>query len=210
MESFAELAQAVFDGDEDKAAVLVRQLLEQGIDPVIILTDGLTRGLTDVGDKFRSGDVFIPEILASVSAFQEGVTILEPLYEEASAGAGRFLIGTVAGDVHDVGKNLVAMMVKAAGFEVRDLGTDVSPDRFVEQVSQFRPTVIGMSALLTTTMPQMARTIEALDAAGLRDGLKIIVGGAPVNQEFADSIGADGFASDAIGAADLVRALTSG
>jgi 5-methyltetrahydrofolate--homocysteine methyltransferase len=161
-----------------------------------------------VGEKMETGEMFIPEVLMSARAMSISVEILKPLLAAGEAvSAGKIVIGTVKGDLHDIGKNLVVMMMESAGFEVIDLGVDVDPAKFVAAIKENKPNIVGLSALLTTTMPMMRKSIESIEESGLRDGLKIIVGGAPVNQAFADEIGADGYASDAGSASKMAKAM---
>ena len=165
-------------------------------------------GMDHVGVEFRAGNMFVPEVLRSARAMQTAMDVLRPLLADTDARTnGRILLGTVKGDLHDIGKNLVAMMCEGAGFEVKDLGKNIAPETFVEEVKAFNPDILGMSALLTTTMRTMEATIKALEEAGVRDRVKVIIGGAPVTQTFADQIGADGYASNAASAADLAREL---
>ncbi|MGD8902970.1 MAG: corrinoid protein, partial [Anaerolineae bacterium] len=162
------------------------------------------------GQDFKSGELFVPEVLIAARAMHAGMNVLRPLLTESeSAGAGKYLIGTVKGDLHDIGKNLVKMMLEGAGFETIDLGTDVEPQAFVDAVREHKPVLIGMSALLTTTMVQMRATVEALEEAGLRDSVKIMIGGAPVTDAFAADIGADAYAPDAASAVDTARELVA-
>jgi 5-methyltetrahydrofolate--homocysteine methyltransferase len=175
-----------------------------------ILNDGLIAGMDEVGKDFRAGDLFIPEVLMSAKAMHAGMAVLRPLLAESGAlSPAKIVIGTVTGDLHDIGKNLVGMMLEGAGFEIIDLGTDVSPEKFVEAVRAEGADLVGMSALLTTTMPSMKATIEALTEAGLRDRVKVIVGGAPVTASFAEEIGADAYAPDAASAVDTARSLVA-
>jgi 5-methyltetrahydrofolate--homocysteine methyltransferase len=163
-----------------------------------------------VGEKMESGDMFIPEVLMSAQAMSISVEILKPLLAEGeSSSAGKVVIGTVKGDLHDIGKNLVVMMMESAGFEVIDLGVDVDPAKFVEAIKVNKPNIVGLSALLTTTMPMMKKSIQSIEESGLRDSLKIIVGGAPVNKAFADEIGADGYAPDAGSASKMAKAMNA-
>lgn len=202
----ATLSKLVIEGTKDNIAAVTQQALDTGLDPQEILNKGLMPGMDYVGVEFRNGNMFVPEVLRSARAMQASMDILKPLLVETGAGmVGKILIGTVKGDLHDIGKNLVAMMCEGAGFEIKDLGKDVGPDDFVRGVKEFEPNVIGMSALLTTTMRSMEMTIKALQEAGLRDKVKIMVGGAPVTQEFADKIGADGYASNAASAVDMAK-----
>jgi 5-methyltetrahydrofolate--homocysteine methyltransferase len=204
----AKLAQAVIEGDREVTPGLTQQALDQGLDPGVILNEGLMPGMAHVGEAFRSGDMFVPEVLLAARAMQASMDLLRPLLVETNAKmAGKIVIGTVKGDLHDIGKNLVAMMCEGAGFEVTDLGRDVDPARFVEAVKEVSAEIVAMSALLTTTMRSMELTIKALQEAGLRDQIKVMVGGAPVTQEFADQIGADGYAPNAAAAADLAKNL---
>jgi 5-methyltetrahydrofolate--homocysteine methyltransferase len=168
----------------------------------------MVAAMDGLNQAFRDGTVFIPEVLAAARAMNAAVLLLEPHLAEADRRAGgKVLIGTVKGDLHDIGKNMVATMLRGVGFNVVDLGINVAVDAFVQRAREERPQVLALSALLTTTMPEMRRTIAALEAAGIRDGVKVVVGGAPVNRTFADDIGADGYAKDAAGAVDLVRSL---
>ncbi len=208
MTDLSDITHALISGDTDKVCSLVQKALDQGIPAVDILNSGLIAGMDIVGGKMQSGDMFIPEVLMSAKTMNSAVEILKPLLsEEDMSSAGHIVIGTVKGDLHDIGKNLVSMMVESAGFQVTDLGVDVPPEAFVKAVQKSGATIVALSALLTTTMPMMQQTIHALSESGLRDKVKIIVGGAPVNQEFADRIGADGYASDAGSACRLAKQL---
>ena len=185
----------------------VKAALSAGIGADVILKDGLIAAMDEVGKRYEEGDFFVPEMLISARAMQAGLKLLKPhLVRGSVKAAGRVAIGTIKGDLHDIGKNLVAMMLEGAGFEIIDLGVDVSPQAFVDAVHEGAQ-IIGMSALLTTTMSNMAGTIEALKAAGLRDKVKIMIGGAPVTEEFAKRIGADAFAPDASSATRIARQL---
>jgi 5-methyltetrahydrofolate--homocysteine methyltransferase len=189
---------------------LVQQALDQGMSPEEILSEALMPGMDQVGKDFKAGELFVPEVLIAARAMQAGMDILRPLLTDSSAAfVGKVIIGTVAGDLHDIGKNLVKMMLEGASFEVVDLGTDVSPAAFVEAVRAHQPELVGMSALLTTTMANMKATVEALEEAGLRDQVKIMVGGAPVTDVFAQNIGADSFAPDAATAVEVSRELVA-
>jgi 5-methyltetrahydrofolate--homocysteine methyltransferase len=201
-----KIATSVLEGDAEQAAKLVKKALDEGLPPGEIMDNGLLVGMTEVGVRFRAGDMFVPEVLMSAEAMQAGTTLLRPLL--AAAGVkqvGKVILGTVKGDLHDIGKNLVAMMCEGSGFEVIDIGFNVDPEKFVEAVKQHQPQVIGMSAMLTTTMRAMGYTIKALEEAGLRDRVKIMVGGAPVDGEFAKRIGADGYGSNAPAGAELAK-----
>jgi 5-methyltetrahydrofolate--homocysteine methyltransferase len=204
------ISAAVIEGDREEAASLTQEALADGLGAQTILNEGLMPGMDHVGVEFRAGYMFVPEVLRSARAMQASMDVLKPLLVESGVPMlGRVLLGTVRGDMHDIGKNLVVMMCEGAGFEVRDLGKDVSPDTFVAEVKAFQPHILGMSALLTTTMRAMESTIRALDEAGLRDEVKIMVGGAPVTAAFAEEIGADGYASNAASAVDVARRFVS-
>jgi 5-methyltetrahydrofolate--homocysteine methyltransferase len=205
-----KIAAELYEGEDESVADLVQQALDQGLAPNEVLQGGLIAGMDQVGKDFKAGDLFVPEVLIAARAMHAGMGILRPLLAESEVpSVGRYLIGTVKGDLHDIGKNLVRMMLEGAGFEAIDLGTDVEPQAFVDAVRQHQPRLIGMSALLTTTMVQMKATIEALEEAGLRDSVKIMVGGAPVTDAFAKQIGADAYAPDAASAVDVARSLAA-
>jgi 5-methyltetrahydrofolate--homocysteine methyltransferase len=205
-EILEQLAAAVIEGDVDAMEELTEDALDEGIGAKAIIDGGLMVGMDHVGVEFKAGNMFVPEVLRSAKAMKTSMVILNPLLSAAEAEAvGRVLLGTVKGDLHDIGKNLVGMMCEGAGFQVMDLGTDVEPDQFLEAIKKFEPHILGMSALLTTTMRSMADTIKALEEAGLRDQVKVMIGGAPVTQSFADDIGADGYAANAASAADLAK-----
>ena len=201
---------AVKDGRKKIVEQLVKDALAEGVSAESILNEGLIVGMTELGEMFKTGEVYVPEILVAARAMKAGTTILKPLLVDANVQSlGTVAIGTVKGDLHDIGKNLVGMMLEGNGFTVVDLGEDVDPEKFVEAVKNGAQ-AIGMSALLTTTMPNMALTIQALKDAGLRDKVKVLVGGAPITQEFADQIGADGYSTDAASAAELAKKLIAG
>ena len=203
-----KIASNLYDGENEAVAELVQQALDQGMEPQEILAGGLIAGMDEVGRDFKAGDLFVPEVLIAARAMHAGMGILRPLLADSDAhSAGKLVIGTVEGDLHDIGKNLVKMMIEGAGFETVDLGTDAKPDVFVEAVREHQPRIVGMSALLTTTMVNMKATIEALEEAGLRDSVKIMVGGAPVTAAFAEEIGADAYAPDAASAVDVARSM---
>ncbi|MDX1413648.1 MAG: corrinoid protein [Candidatus Promineifilaceae bacterium] len=207
---FEELHGFVINGDGDDVGSYVQGALEQGVDPSKILNEGLILPMREVGDRFESGEFFVPEMLIAARAMEAGLDILRPyLLESGVEPVGTAVIGTVRGDLHDIGKNLVGMMLEGAGFKVVDLGTDVSPQQFVDTVLEIKPQILGMSALLTTTMMAMKDTVEAISKLSIRDQVKILVGGAPVTQEFADEIGADGFARDAAAASRLAGRLVA-
>ena len=205
-----KMASNLYQGEEEEVAALVQQALDQGMEPGKILSDGLISGMDQVGVDFKAGDLFVPEVLIAARAMSAGMNVLRPLLAESdTTSAGKYVVGTVKGDLHDIGKNLVKMMLEGAGFETIDLGTDVEPANFVSAIQEHQPDLVGMSALLTTTMVNMKATIEALQEAGLRDSVKIMVGGAPVTAAFAKEIGADAYAPDAATAVDLARELAA-
>ncbi len=210
MADLQALAEAVINGDRDEVARLAQEAVDEGVDPESIVNDGLIVGMDEVGRRFKANEFYVPEVLIAARAMHGGMDIVKPLLAESGIEPrGQVLIGTAQGDLHDIGKNLVAMMLEGGGYEVVDIGVDVSPDQFVEAISEHSPNVVAMSALLTTTMPAMKDTIEALDAAGIRDQIKVMIGGAPVTQDYADEIGADGYAPDAASAVDLAADLMS-
>jgi len=198
-------------GNAPKVKQLTQQALEEGVAPGEIISRYLIPAMAEVGDRFERNEYYVPELLIAARAMQGALAILKPLLTEGDVkSSGKVVIGTVKGDLHDIGKNLVAMMLQGAGFDVVDLGVDVAPDRFVGAVRENQPHVVALSALLTTTMPSMKTTIEALRAAGLREQVKVVIGGAPVTQRYADEIGADGYAPDANSAVRKVRELVQG
>jgi 5-methyltetrahydrofolate--homocysteine methyltransferase len=200
--------EAVLNGDARAAETEVVAALNAGIAAADILHRACIPAMTEVGRLFEEGEKFVPEMLISARAMQASMEILKPHLVEAGVETlGKVVIGTVAGDLHDIGKNLVEMMLEGTGFEIVDLGTDVSAEKFVDAVRENKPGIVGMSALLTTTMTAIPITIEALTEAGLRDQVKVIIGGAPITQDFADRVGADGFASDAGSASRVAKAL---
>lgn len=208
MADLKALADAVIKGDQNAAVEITKQALDEGTAAKSVLDEGLIAGMDIIGARFKKNEVYIPEVLISARAMKMAMEVLEP--ELVKAGVeplGKFLIGTVQGDLHDIGKNLVAMMLKGAGFEVVDLGVDVSPEKFVEKAKATGVHLVGMSALLTTTMPGIERSIKALKQAGV--SAKIMVGGAPVTQGYADKIGAHGYAADAASAVDLAKSLVA-
>lgn len=207
--SVKDVYQNVIDGQAAAVDAGVKEALAQGVSPDVILKEGLISAMDEVGKRFEEGEFFVPEMLIAARAMQAGLKILKPqLAQSGVKAAGVVAIGTVKGDLHDIGKNLVAMMLEGAGFEVRDLGVDVSPEKFV-QAAREGVQVIGMSALLTTTMGSMQKTIEALKAANVRDKVKVIIGGAPVTEAYAKQVGADAFAPDASSATRAVRQLVA-
>ena len=205
-EILERISTAVIEGDLDEIEDLTEDALDEDLSAEEILNNGLMPGMDYVGVEFRAGNMFVPEVLRSAKTMQGSMDILKPLLAESGAPMmGKVLLGTVKGDLHDIGKNLVGMMCEGAGFEVKDIGKDVAPEAFVEAVKEYEPDVVGMSALLTTTMRAMENTIKVLEEAGVRDQVKIMIGGAPVTQAFADQIGADGYASNAASASDLAK-----
>ena len=208
MADLKALAEAVIGGDQTTAVDVTKAALGEGMAPKQVLDEGLIAGMDVVGSRFKKNEIYIPEVLIAARAMKMAMEVLEP--ELVKAGVepiGKLLIGTVQGDLHDIGKNLVAMMLKGAGFEVIDLGVDVAPEKFVEAAKTKGANLIGMSALLTTTMPGMEKTIKALQEAGV--AAKIMVGGAPVTQSFAEKIGAQGYAPDAASAVDTAKSLVA-
>jgi len=210
-EAFKAIQDQVLRGDHQKIKDDVQEMLERGFNAQDILQQGMLSAMEVIGERFKDGSVFIPEVLLSARAVNEALTVLEPhLARFDKESSGTIMIGTVQGDLHDIGKNMVLTMLKGVGFDTMDLGVNVSTQEFVQQVSERRPDILGISALLTTTMPEMKKVIDALKEAGLREHLSIIVGGAPVNQKFAEGIGADGYAQDAGEAISLVKQLLRG
>ncbi len=210
MGKFDAIQTAVFEGDLEKVKTLAESLVAAGEEPLSIINDGLIEGMDIVGKRFKDGDMFVPEVMMSAKAMNIGVEVVRPLVSsEDIKSAGVVVIGTVKGDLHDIGKNLVSMILSSAGFEVVDLGVDISPEQFVAAIKEHNPAVVGMSALLTTTMPVMRDTIDAISEEGLRDKVKLIIGGAPVSHDFAKEIGADGYGDDAIAARDLCVELSN-
>jgi len=208
MSIFEEMSSFLQQGRAPKVKELVAQALENGEAPEKILNEGLLSGMSVVGEKFKNNEVYVPEVLIAARAMKAGMAIIKPLLLEADIPPmGTVAIGTVKGDLHDIGKNLVGMMLEGSGFNVIDLGVDVGPEQYVDAVKNQGAQIIGMSALLTTTMTSMKEIIGAIKAAGLRDQVKIMIGGAPITQEYADEIGADGYSVDAASAADLAKRL---
>ena len=200
--------EAVLQGDDKAAGVETQTALDTGISASDILNKACIPAMDEFGRLFELGETYVPEMLIAARAMEKSLEILEPLLvEEDTAAAGKVAIGTVAGDLHDIGKNLVAIMLRGAGFEVVDLGTDVAPQEFVNAIREHEPDLIGMSALLTTTMASIDETLETLSEAGVREYVKVIIGGAPITQELADQVGADGYAPDAASAARLAKRL---
>ncbi len=206
MADLKALCEAVIKGDQAGALEITKAAINEGISPADILNDGLVAGMNVIGERFKNNEVYIPEVLIAAYAMKAAMSVLEPKLVEAGVEpVAKAVIGTVKGDLHDIGKNLVAMMLKGAGFEVIDLGVDVSDEKFVQTAKETNAKIVGMSTLLTTTMSSMDKTVKALKAAGLT--VKTMIGGAPVTQNYADRIGADGFAPDAASAVDLAKSL---
>ena len=210
MSTFVELSAAVEAGKRNDAKQLTQALLEQGIKPLEVVEQGLVPGMSAIGEKFKNNEVFVPEMLIAARAMKECMAILEPLLADAGIKPKyTAVIGTVQGDLHDIGKNLVAMMLKGANFGIVDLGTNVAPEKFVAAVQEHNAQLVCLSALLTTTMPAMRTTVQAMRDAGLA-AVKVLVGGAPVTQDFCNEIGADGYSQDAASAVDLALRLAAG
>lgn len=206
MADLQALADAIIKGDQKTAVDLTKSSLEEGVGAKDVLDKGLIAGMDVIGGRFKKNEVYIPEVLIAARAMKSAMEILSPELEKAGVEPiAKFLIGTVQGDLHDIGKNLVAMMMKGAGFEVVDIGVDVAPEKFIEEIKSSGAKLVGMSALLTTTMPAMEKSVKAIRDAGL--DVKIMVGGAPVTQGYADKIGADGYSEDAASAVDLGKSL---
>ena len=208
MADFRSIADAVKAGRRKNVVALVNEALAEGVSAEQILNQGLVVGMNELGEMFKNNEVYVPEVLIAARAMKSGTEILKPLLAEDNVQSlGTVAIGTVQGDLHDIGKNLVGMMLEGAGFTVLDLGVDVSPEKFLAAVKESGAQIIGMSALLTTTMPNMKATIDALKDAGVRENVKVMIGGAPITQAFADEIGADGYSSDAASASQLAKKL---
>ncbi len=207
---YPRIARALILGDKDTVARMTREGLDLGLDPKEIIFKGLIPGMDVVGEKFRRNEYYVPQVLLSARAMYAGLDLLKPLITAAATSdyLGTVVIGTAQGDLHDIGKNLVAMMLEGAGFKVVNLGRDVSPEAFCKAVEEHGANIVGISALMTTTMPAMKRTLDALTKAGLRARVRVMIGGAPVSQAFADEIGADGYARDSTLAVVKAKALT--
>ena len=204
MSTLSEISTCIIEGNIDDIKDLTQQALDEGLEAKEILDKGLMPGMDHVGVEFKAGNMFVPEVLRSAKSMSASMELLKPLLAESGVEmVGKIVLGTVKGDLHDIGKNLVAMMCEGAGFEVYDIGKDVSPEGFVEAIKEHNPDIVGMSALLTTTMRTMESTIKALEEAGLRDRVKVMIGGAPVTEDFAKQIGADAYASNAAAAAEM-------
>lgn len=208
MMDFTEMREALIAGNANRVKELVKQALDEKTDPEMIVNEGMIAAMSVVGDRFKKNEIYVPEMLIAARAMYAGLDVLKPVLANIKLKTfGKVVLGTVKGDLHDIGKNLVRMMLEGGGFEVIDLGIDVPPDKFVDAVKNQSPTHVAMSALLTTTMPAMKDTIEALKVAGLRNNVKVMIGGAPVTTKYAEEIGADGYAPDASSAVDLAKEL---
>lgn len=206
----AEMKAAVLEGEIEEGEALARQALEAGMDPLECIEDGFVAGINEVGALYEDGEMYLPELVAAAEVMKEALAVLEPelLKSQKSRDIlGKVIIGSVAHDIHDIGKDIVASMLTASGFEVYNLGIDIPNETFVAKVKELKPDILGMSALLTTTMPEQKNVIEMLKAEGLRDSVKVMVGGAPVNREWSDSISADGFAENAVEAVKVAKTL---
>jgi len=207
-ETLKKLFDAILEGDVEGAKANVQKALDAQLDPITILNEGMIAAMREVGCLFEAGEYYVPEMLISARAMQSGMAIIKPHLQQADVkSSGKVVIGTVKGDLHDIGKNLVTLMLEGAGFEVKDLGVDVPIEKFILAIQEEKPDIVAMSALLTTTMQMMKQTIAAFAEAGLRDKVKVIVGGAPVTESFARDIGADGFSQDASRAVSLAKSL---
>jgi corrinoid protein of di/trimethylamine methyltransferase len=207
---YAQMKQSVIDGEDDVAAELAQKGLDAGLPPADILDKGFVKGIEEVGDLFGRGEFFLPELVQGAEAMKSAVAVLQPELDKAKdarKAMGTAVAGTVAGDIHEIGKTIVCSMLSAAGFTVTDVGCDVPVETFVEKVNEIKPNLLLLSALLTTTMPNQRKTIEALKVAGLRDGVKVMIGGAPTTRAWADEIGADGYSEDAIEAVATAKSL---
>ena len=203
-----ELTQRVIEGKLEMVQELTRQAITNGLEPEEIINQGLIMGMNVVGVRFKAGDMFVPEVLMCARAMSGGMELVQPLLMgKELPSAGKVLIGTVKGDLHDIGKNLVAMLLESVGFKVINLGTDISTEQFIQAIKEHNPDVLGLSALLTTTMLGMKDVLDQLVEEGMRDKIKVIIGGAPISQEFSDEIGADGFAPDGASATELCQKL---
>jgi 5-methyltetrahydrofolate--homocysteine methyltransferase len=208
MAVFTDLSNSVITGDVARVAELTKKAIDEGAAPTDVINQGLIMGMGVVGARFKAGEMFVPEVLMAARAMNAGLEIVKPLLTEGDIPSiGKVVIGTVKGDLHDIGKNLVAMMMESGGFSVVNLGVDIPPEKFTTAIREHKPQIVALSALLTTTMLAMKDTIEVLKEEGLRDSVKVIIGGAPVTQQFANEIGADGYAPDAASATDLAKRL---
>ena len=210
MPDYEKMSEKVIDGDQEAVKELTQEAIDEDVEPQEIISEGLISGMNVVGERFKAGDMFVPEVLMSAKAMKAGMELVNPLLTAADREESvTVVLATVEGDLHDIGKNLVGMMLESGGMEVIDLGVDLPADEIVDAVRENDADVLGMSALLTTTMMEMQNVIEVLEEEGLKDDVEVLVGGAPVTKEFADDIGADGWAPDAASAKDLVQEMTS-
>lgn len=201
------IKEAIIEGKHREIEELVTRAIQERVDPQELIHQGMIEAMNVVGKRFGEGLIFVPEMLVSAVTMKKGLELLKPLLKGDGEAKGRIVMATVKGDIHDIGKNLVSMMLEGAGFEVMDLGVDIDADTLVQRVDELRPNILGLSALLTTTMPEMAKVIKTLEQRGLRDVVKVMVGGAPVDRKFADQIGADGYGKDAAEAVEVARRL---
>jgi len=204
------MRQSVIDGESEQAEALARQALETGLEPLTAINQGFVPGMTTVGEQFGCGQAFVPDLMMAAEAMKKGLAVLEPALRASGVERqvlGRAVLGTVKGDIHEIGKSLVALMLSTGGFEVHDLGVDVPFEKFAAKAAEVEADLVGVSALLTTTMPGQAKVIQALEAAGLRPRVKVMVGGAPVSRSWAEQIGADGYSEDALGALQVAKDL---
>ncbi len=209
-EILTKITRSLVECEPDETEALTKQALTTGVEPLVIINEGLVPGMEIVGQKFQSGEYFLPQMVIAANAMQQAMELLEPelqARQQVSESAGTVVIGTVKGDIHEIGKSLVATMMSAHGFRVHDVGVDVDVETFVHKVKETGANLVGLSALLTTTMTAQRKVIQALEEAGIRDQVKVLVGGAPVTQEWAETIGADGYAEDVVGAVDLSKRL---
>ena len=209
-DTLTEITRSLVECEPDRTAELTQEALENGEEPLAIINQGLVPGMEIVGEKFQTGEYFLPQMVIAANAMQQAMALLEPelhARQQVSESAGTVVIGTVKGDIHEIGKSLVATMMSANGFRVHDVGVDVAPAVFIDRVQETRADLLGLSALLTTTMTAQREVIQAVEEAGIRDQVKVMVGGAPVTQQWADTIGADGYAEDVVAAVQLAKRL---
>ena len=211
-ELVTKITTSIVEGNPDETVDLTRQALEAGLEPLTIIDEGLTAGMNIVGEKFQTGEFFLPNLVIAASGMKQAMEILEPELksrQQETESLGTVVIGSVAGDIHEIGKTLVGTMLAVNGFQVHDMGVDVKNETFIAKVKETGASILGLSALLTTTMTVQRQVIKELEEAGIRDQVKVIIGGAPISQEWSDTIGADGYAEDAIGAVELAKNLVS-
>ena len=208
MANFEELSKCVISGNLAKVTKVTQALIDEGVSPLDIINQGLIAGMSVVGARFKNGEMYVPEVLVAARSMRAGIELVKPLIaDQDMPSAGKVLLGTVKGDLHDIGKNLVGMMLESRGYTVINAGIDVSAEKFVKAIKEHKPDILAMSALLTTTMLHMKDTIELMKEEGMKDQVKVIIGGAPISKDFADEVGADGFAPDAASAVDLCNRL---